>query len=285
MNDYRQVRVDMSPAGDDASDLMAAFLADIGFESFVPDEGGLTAYIPAELFDREALAEVCASFPMQTQISFSDVLVEGQDWNSEWEKNYFQPIVVGQRCVIHSTFHTDVPAAEYDIVIDPKMAFGTGHHATTSQVIEALLNLDLHERTLIDMGTGTAILAILASMLGAKQVSGIEIDGFAFENAKENVRLNNRSNIILINGDATALDALEPADIFVANINRNVITADIHRYAAKLLPGGTMLLSGFYVEDIPVVMAAAAPLGLEEVSHSERDRWTCLVLKKQAQQS
>ncbi len=270
----------MSPATEDATDLMAAFLADIGYESFVPDDKGLTAYVPENLFDPQGLSDVIADFPFDTSIKVSDQFVEGRDWNSEWEKNYFQPIVVGDRCVIHSSFHKDVPKAEYDIVIDPRMAFGTGHHATTSQVIETLLSLDLKGRSLIDMGTGTAILAILASMLGAEEVTGIEIDGFAYDNAIDNIALNNCPEVRLINGDASALDKLAAADVFVANINRNVITADIGRYAASLRPGGTMVLSGFYVEDIPVVLDAAAPYGLTEVRHTVRDRWTCLILTK-----
>lgn len=280
MNDYRQVRIDMRPASDDASDLMAAFLADIGYESFVPDEKGLTAFVPDKDFDSVALKEIIGDFPIDTEITYSDELVVGRDWNSEWEKNYFQPIVVGDRCVIHSSFHTDVPKAQYDIVIDPKMAFGTGHHATTSQVIEALLSLNLEGKSLIDMGTGTAILAILSSMLGAREVTGIEIDGFAYENALENVRLNNCSNIRLINCDASALDNINPADVFVANINRNVITADIDKYAARLVSGGVMVLSGFYLEDIPTVLLAAKPLGLAELRHTGRDRWACLLLTK-----
>lgn len=280
MNDYRQVRIDMRPASDDASDLMAAFLADIGYESFVPDEKGLTAFVPDKDFDSVALKEIIGDFPIDTEITYSDELVVGRDWNSEWEKNYFQPIVVGDRCVIHSSFHTDVPKAQYDIVIDPKMAFGTGHHATTSQVIEALLSLNLEGKSLIDMGTGTAILAILSSMLGAREVTGIEIDGFAYENALENARLNNCSNIRLINGDASALGDINPADVFVANINRNVITADIDKYAARLVSGGVMVLSGFYLEDIPKVLLAAKPFGLAELRHTDRDRWACLLLTK-----
>ena len=280
MNDYRQVRIDMRPASDDASDLMAAFLADIGYESFVPDEKGLTAFVPDKDFDSVALKEIIGDFPIDTEITYSDELVVGRDWNSEWEKNYFQPIVVGDRCVIHSSFHTDVPKVQYDIVIDPKMAFGTGHHATTSQVIEALLSLNVEGKSLIDMGTGTAILAILSSMLGARDVTGIEIDGFAYENALENARLNNCSNIRLINGDASALDNINPADVFVANINRNVITADIDRYAARLVSGGVMVLSGFYLEDIPKVLLAAKPFGLAELRHTGRDRWACLLLTK-----
>ena len=164
MNDYRKVRFDMTPCSEDATDLLAAFLADEGYESFVPDEEGLTAYVPASAWSKDAVNNVIRDFPMNTTIQVKDVLVKGRDWNAEWEKNYFQPIVVGDKCVIHSTFHHDIPKVKYDIVIDPKMAFGTGHHETTSLIIGELLDSDLQGKALLDMGCGTSILAILARM-------------------------------------------------------------------------------------------------------------------------
>lgn len=282
MNDYMKVRLALSPCSEDATDLCAALLADIGYESFEPDSGGLTAYVPAGDFSSERLDDVISDFPMPCAIAATSELVPGQDWNTEWEKHYFQPIVVGGECVIHSTFHTDVPTAEYDIVIDPKMAFGTGHHATTAQIIRCLLEIDLDDMEVIDMGTGTGILAILCAMRGARKVTGIEIDAFAYANALENISLNSHPEIRLINGDASALADVEPCNIFIANINRNIITADLPRYAGRLKAGGTMLLSGFYEDDIPVIMEAAAPLGLKEAGHTvEGDNWTCLQLKKE----
>ena len=217
---------------------------------------------------------------MPCSIAVDTEVVEGRDWNAEWEKNYFQPIVVAGECVIHSTFHADVPQARYDIVIDPKMAFGTGHHATTSQVIARLLDIDLSGATVIDMGTGTGILAILAAMRGAARVVGIEIDEFAHANAVENCRLNGHPEIDLILGDASALASAPMADVLVANINRNIITADLPAYASRLRPGGTMILSGFYEQDIPVIMAVAEPLGLTETLHTTQgDSWACLQLR------
>ena len=280
MNDYRELRLDLNPCSEDATDVLAAFLADIGYESFVPDAEGLTAYVKDELYDEEALVSALELFPFDAEISRRVSTVEGQDWNSEWEKNYFKPIVVGERCVIHSSFHTDVPSAEYDIVIDPKMAFGTGHHATTSQVISAILDIDESGLSVIDMGTGTGILAILCSMRGASRVNGIEIDPGAYENALENVSLNGQADRVTLHcGDASLLPTLPKADLFIANINRNIITADLPAYVAALNPGATMLLSGFYEADIPVIMEVAAPLGLSEVSHTVLNDWTCLKLK------
>ncbi len=182
---------------------------------------------------------------------------------------------------VHSSFHTDVPAAQYDIVIDPKMAFGTGHHSTTSQILSALLDADLEDRSVIDMGTGTGILAILAAMRGAKPVTAIELDGFAYENAVENVALNGHPEIRLIHGDASALEGVEAADYFIANINRNVILADLEAYARHLKSGGIMLLSGFYEgPDSDMIIDAAAPLGLAPVGLTSDNRWACLKLKK-----
>lgn len=281
MNDYREVRFDITPCSEDAGDLLAAFLGDIGYETFVPDATGLTAYVPEAMWSKDALDAIINDFPMEVSITAKDAFVEGRDWNSEWERNYFQPIIVGNKCVIHSTFHHDIPKAEYDIVIDPKMAFGTGHHATTSQVIEGILDTDLEGRSVIDMGTGTAILSILAAMRGAKTVTGIEIDEFAYANAIENVATNGVSDIVtLINGDASALADVAPADVFLANINRNVILNDFERYAERLKTGGTMILSGFYDDDIPMLENAATPLGLSITKVSTRDKWTALTLIK-----
>ena len=283
MNDYREVRFDMTPCSEDATDLLAAFLADEGYESFVPDEKGLTAYVPASAWSKDAVNNVIRDFPMDTTIHVKEVLVEGRDWNAEWEKNYFQPIVVGDECVIHSTFHHDIPKAKYDIIIDPKMAFGTGHHATTAQVIESILAIDMRGRTVIDMGTGTAILSILAAMRGAELVTAIEIDGFAYTNAIENVDINGVSDVVkLINGDASALAEVEPADIFLANINRNVILGDIEAYTSHLRNGGTMILSGFYEVDVPIIESAARALGLITEAIRSRDNWTALTLRKQS---
>lgn len=276
MNDYVEVRIDLDPCSEDMTDVLAAMLADAGFESFVPDAKGMLAYVRSELYD-ESMAQIPEQLPFDCNATWTPVTIEGRDWNHEWEKNYFQPIVVGDRCVIHSSFHTDIPTCDYDITVDPKMAFGTGHHATTFLMISRLLDMDLRNRSVIDMGTGTGILAILAAMRGASSVTGIEIDRFAYENAIDNCALNSHSDITLICGTADNLAEVPyEADLLLANINRNVITGDIDRYAAKFKEGGVMLLSGFYVEDIPVVQAAAGPCGLEMSDFTERDRWACL---------
>lgn len=280
MNDYNEVRFDIKPCNDDVTDLLAADLAEIDFESFVPDENGLTAYVKAELLSEPQIKDVISSFIIDVDITYSIKLVPGQDWNTEWEKNYFKPIVVNNQCCIHSSFHTDYPVVEYDIVIDPKMAFGTGHHATTSLVIEQLLSMDLNSKSLIDMGTGTGILSILAAMKGATKINAIEIDEGAYLNAVENVKLNNHPEINVINGDASSLSKIDPSDVFVANINRNIITGDLSAYVKAMHTGTIVLFSGFYEADIPVIMDVAFSLGLSKVSHTVKDNWTCLKLIK-----
>ena len=281
MNDYTEVRVDFSPCSEDLTDIAAALLADAGFETFVPDAAGLTAYIPASKYTPALRQTLDTPIFTDVDVTWNAKLIEGQDWNSEWEKHYFKPIVIEGRCVIHSSFHTDVPSAEFDIVIDPKMAFGTGHHSTTTLILQQLLQLPLEGKAVIDMGTGTSILAILARMRGASPVSGIEIDLPAWENAIDNCRLNGCEEITMLHGDASALSQIGyAADLLLANINRNVITADIPDYAKKLKPGATVLLSGFYVHDIPIVSEAAAKAGLETMGHTELNAWACVKLRK-----
>ena len=281
MNDYTEVRVDFSPCSEDLTDIAAALLADAGFETFVPDAAGLTAYIPASKYTPALRQTLDTPIFTDVDVTWNAKLIEGQDWNSEWEKHYFKPIVIEGRCVIHSSFHTDVPSAEFDIVIDPKMAFGTGHHSTTTLILQQLLQLPLEGKAVIDMGTGTGILAILARMRGASPVSGIEIDLPAWENAIDNCRLNGCEEITMLHGDASALSQIGyAADLLLANINRNVITADIPDYAKKLKPGATVLLSGFYVHDIPIVSEAAAKAGLETMGHTELNAWACVKFRK-----
>ncbi|MDE6484218.1 MAG: 50S ribosomal protein L11 methyltransferase [Duncaniella sp.] len=281
MNDYVEIRLDVEPCSEVATDVLAALLAEAECESFLPDDKGLTAYVQKDLFSPSSIEEVTETFPLDAKVTVTrTTVVEGRDWNEEWEKNYFKPIVIGDRCVIHSTFHHDIPSCEYDIVIDPKMAFGTGHHATTSLIIRRLLDDVKPGMEVIDMGTGTGILAILSSMKGAEHVTAIEIDGWAYENACENMPLNKVGNVTVINGDASALADCSKADLFIANINRNIITADLPRYVQAMKAGAEMLLSGFYESDIPEVMKVASPLGLVYDSHSvEKGDWTCLKLK------
>lgn len=286
MNDYRQVDFRLEPCDADMTDLLAAFLADAGFESFVAGETGMTAYIREEDFDSDVIDGIVADFPIESSVTWKSEMVEGRDWNSEWEKNYFQPIVVGDKVAIHSSFHKDVPKTDYDIVIDPKMAFGTGHHATTSLMIQFLLDADITGKEVIDMGTGSGILAILASMLGASHVTAIEIDEMAAVNARENVATNGAVyNVDVVLGDAEALKPCRQADVFLANINRNIIINDVNRYAKAIMDGGIAAFSGFYPEDVPLIAEAAAACGLDLVSTATNGEWCRATFIKSSRQS
>lgn len=280
MNDYYHIRFNMSPATETESDILSALLCEVGFESFVPDDAGVSAYIQTEQYDRNAVDEVLAQYPFNAKIDVVEEFIEGEDWNSEWEKNYFQPIVFEDRCVVHSSFHKDYPVAEYDIVIDPRMAFGTGHHETTSLMMERLLNADLEGKAVLDMGTGTGILAILAAMRGAGKVLGVEIDPPAYENALDNIQLNNVLQVEIRLGGAETVVEKEAFDFVLANINRNIIMADIDKYAGALKSGGRMFLSGFYVEDVPMLEEKAQEFSLKLESVKEKNRWANMALVK-----
>ncbi|MBQ8423625.1 MAG: 50S ribosomal protein L11 methyltransferase [Coprobacter sp.] len=255
------------------SDILAALLADAGYDSFVPDETGMTAYIPEHLFDESAVQQVIDTMPIAGVVSCSHQLIADKDWNEEWEKNYFKPIVIGDECVIHSTFHTDIPQAKYDILIDPKMAFGTGHHETTSLMLEWLLQHDFAGEDVLDMGCGTAILAILASMRGAHHITAIDIDSWATENAHENLKLNHIDNIDVLLGGAELLDSSRTFDTLLANINRNIHLDNMQAYASVMRHGATIYMSGFYTQDLPILQEAATRCGLQYSRHIEKNNW------------
>lgn len=277
MNDYTEVTFTVTPSDETATDILAALLAEEGYESFVPNETGMTAYVPKGDFDLKRLQDTIAGFPLADRcIAYATKEIEGQDWNAEWEKHYFQPIVIDNRCVIHSTFHTDVPKAKYDILIDPKMAFGTGHHQTTCHMLRALLDSRLEGKRVLDMGCGTALLGILARKHGAAAVTAIDIDEFAYENALENVRLNGTPEIDVRLGGCDALREGEWFDVVVANINRNILLADMGHYAAHMRPGSTIFISGFYTDDMEVLRAEAARHGLRYDRYAEDGRWAMM---------
>lgn len=279
MYDYIAVRVEAKPCDETITDLLAAFFADIEFETFEADETGLTAYVRKDKYNREAVEEIIKDFPMETKLSFTEEEIEGEDWNREWEQNYFQPINIDDQLVIRSSFHQKYPEIPIEIVIDPKMAFGTGHHATTAGMSRMLLEEPLREKSVIDMGTGTGILAILAKKLGAVETVGIDIDEFAIENAKENGELNGE-RIEWMVGDDKVLENLEPADIFLANINLNVITANIDKYMRKLKKNGKIFLSGFLNTDRDKIMEVTERLGLSLVKEKEENSWITMAFIK-----
>ena len=283
MNDYTRVRFTVTPNEEYATDVLAALLAEIGFESFVPEEEGISAYVPQAMYDAGAIEAVIASFPLEGfEIKHESEFIEGEDWNAEWEKNYFQPIVLGDQCVIHSTFHKDVPEARYDILIDPKMAFGTGYHQTTCHMLRAILACDMAGKSVLDMGCGTALLAILARKHGASDVVAIDIDEFAYENAKENVVLNGTDDIEVRLGGADAIKESDCFDFVIANINRNILLMDIKNYVRAMHPNSQLFISGFYTCDMDALKEEAARNGLEYIGYAEDNNWAMMrFVKKQ----
>ena len=282
MNDYTRVKFTVTPNEEVATDVLAALLADAGFESFVPEEDGMSAYVPQALHDADAIAAIVAGFPIEGfGITYESEFIEGEDWNAEWEKNYFQPIVLGEECVIHSTFHTDVPKARYDILIDPKMAFGTGYHQTTCHMLRAILASEMTGKSVLDMGCGTALLAILARKHGATDVVAIDIDEFAFENAKENVVLNDTPDIEVRLGGADAIKDSDSFDYVIANINRNILLMDMVNYVRCMHSGSQLFISGFYTDDMEVLKEEAARYGLHYLDYAEDSRWAMMRFVKE----
>ena len=276
---YFEVTFSVSPCNETATDILSALIAETGFESFVECEGGMQAYVQQSLFDEEALKSIIADFPVpDTEIKYNITEPEDKDWNEEWEKNFFQPIVIDNRCVIHSTFHKDYPKAEYDIVINPQMAFGTGHHETTSSILGELLDADLKGKSVLDMGCGTSILAILASMRGADPVTAIDIDDWCVNNSRDNIALNNINNITVELGDASLLEGRKPFDVIIANINRNILLNDMAAYTACMHKGSEIYMSGFYVQDIDAIRSKGESLGLKFVHYREKNNWAAVKL-------
>lgn len=261
------------------ADLLAAQLGEVSFESFMATPHGLDAFIQTKNLDLEKVRNLIIDFAYGAEITFSVENIEDKNWNEEWEKYFFNPIVIDNRCVIHSSFHRDYPKVQYDLTIDPKMAFGTGHHETTSLMVAEILDMDLAGKNVLDMGCGTSVLAILVSMRGATNVTAIDIDNWCVENSIDNIRLNDVSNIEVLQGDASLLPGRK-FDVILANINRNILLADMHIYADCLADGGNLYISGFYTEDIPVLEKEAEKNGLAKVNFKEKNNWAMVKMMK-----
>ena len=278
---YIEVKIHITPCSEVSTDLLSAFLGEIGFDSIVSFEEGLFAYIPSSLFDEDRMKRSFALVPVDCAIDYSVIEIPDRNWNEEWEKNYFTPIVIGNECVVHSSFHTDIPEVKYDILIDPKMSFGTGHHETTSTMMEMMLKTSFENKVVLDMGCGTAILSILASMRGAKSVTGVDIDEWAYENALEYIQLNHISNMDILLGGSEQI-AGKKYDIILANINRNVLLENMKIYSACMNENSELYMSGFYKEDIPVICEEANHCGLVLETYTEKNRWVGTKFVKKA---
>ena len=271
-NIYIEYNFTFSPK-EPISEILIAELGNVGFESFVETENGVTAYIQKTDWSAEILADVFVLNSDEFSIEYNLNEVPQTNWNAEWEKN-FEPIQVDDLVSIRAPFHKN-PNLKYDIVIEPKMSFGTGHHETTHMMVQHLLQLDLENKKVLDMGCGTGILAIFAEMKGAKPLDAIDIDNWCYENSIENVTRNNCENISVYEGDATLL-VDKKYDVIIANINRNILLMDMKVYTNCLEAGGILLLSGFYEQDIPVIDAEVIKYGLKLEKFIQRNNWVAL---------
>ncbi len=276
---YVKIDIQVVPCEEWFRDVLTAKLGEIGFESFMESEKGVEAFISEKDFDEVALNKVIADQPSNFKITWIKEIIEDKNWNEEWEKNYFQPLLIDKECVIRAPFHKKYPKAKYEIIIEPNMAFGTGNHETTSMMIEAVLSEDLIGKSVLDMGCGTGILGILASMKGAEKITAIDISEWAVSGTKENAAFNEIGNIAVKQGDATLLGN-ESYDLILANIQRNVLLEDMKTYSENLKKGGRIFLSGFYREDLKVIRDEAEKRGLHYQSHQVCKNWVVAIMQK-----
>lgn len=258
---------------DPAAEILIAELGLFGFESFVETEKGLLAYIPSEEHSEDVINDIQILKSDEFIVEYSVKTIEQTNWNEEWEKN-FTPINVDNKVYVRAPFH-DASTMDYEIVIEPKMSFGTGHHETTHMMIQHLLDLDLTHKSVLDMGCGTGILAIFAAMKNARPIDAIDIDEWCVENTNENIEKNNCEFISVFLGDAHLLKN-QKYDIIIANINRNILLQDLPAYKRCLNNNGILLLSGFYTEDEPLLQSKAKELGFEFLKKFERNNWLSL---------
>jgi len=271
-NIYIEYDFKVSPK-EPATEILIAELGNVGFESFVENENGVAAYIQKKDWNSTILNNIFILSSDEFQIEYNQKEIAQTNWNREWEKN-FNSIEVDGLVSIRAPFHEN-PKLKYDIVIEPKMSFGTGHHETTHLMVQHLLKLDLTDKKVLDMGCGTGILAIFSEMKGAKSIDAIDIDNWCYENSIENASRNKCTNISVFEGDASLL-INKKYDVIIANINRNILLNDIKIYTNCLNDSGVLLLSGFYQEDIPIIDAEVSKYDLKIDTIMERNNWVAI---------
>lgn len=273
---YIELQLTLAP---DFTDILTAELAELGFESFVETDEGLNAYIIEADFQPDAVAELVARYEPQTAIAYTVTSLEKRNWNAEWEANY-QPIEVVTATAsvrVRASFHEPDDRFTYDLLINPKMSFGTGHHETTYMMMQHQLTLDQRGKSVLDVGSGTGILAILAVKLGAASALAFDIEAWAVENAIENAALNACSLVRVFEGTIADVSTDDRFDVVLANINRNVLLADIPAYVTRMALGGQLLVSGFYEYDAPDIVQKAAESGLSVVMQLTRNQWASVL--------
>jgi ribosomal protein L11 methyltransferase len=272
---YSRLQVICDPS---FAELLMAEIAEAGFDTFLETEKGFEAYAEQNQYDKQKLQAIQEKYTPQTPVLFYQDRIEKKNWNEEWEKNY-EPIVVEDTVMVRAEFHQPEKHYPIDIIITPKMSFGTGHHQTTHLMLKTQLAIDHQNKTVMDAGTGTAVLAIMASKRGAKKVEAFDIDDWSVENGQENVLINACPNITIRKGKISNLVFDENVDLILANINKNILLEELHQYAAYLKPGGQLLVSGFYENDIPDLLNEANRYGLTQEMFDVCDSWACLLLR------
>ncbi|CAM1372883.1 Ribosomal protein L11 methyltransferase [Tenacibaculum litopenaei] len=275
-NIYIEYNFEVSPK-EPGTEILIAELGSVGFESFVEHEAGVLAYIQKDEWNGSILEDIFILSSDEFSVNFEKKEVAQTNWNAEWEKN-FPPIQVADKVSIRAPFHEN-PNLPFDIVIEPKMSFGTGHHETTHMMVQHLLELDLTGKKTLDMGCGTGILAIFAEMKGAEPIDAIDIDNWCYENSVENAARNACKSISVYEGDSSLLVGKQ-YDVIIANINRNILMKDMETYTSTLNENGVLLLSGFYREDIPIIDAEVTKYGLSLEKTIERNNWVALRYQK-----
>lgn len=265
---------------DSFKEILIAELNEKGYDSFAETEDGLTAYVDQELFDERVLQDLRLQYAEHFQFDYDFHPLENKNWNEEWEKN-FQPVVIKDRCIIRASFHIPEKKYEYDVVINPKMSFGTGHHETTSMMIQHMLEMNLRNKKVMDAGSGTGILAIMASKLGASSVTAFDIEQWAYDNSKENIEQNHCTNIYVSIGSIESVDLPKASfDVILANINKNVLLDEILVYSHFLKENGQLILSGFYEEDVEDIDAVAKKYFLSMALKNTKNKWASIVYEK-----
>jgi len=276
---YYELLFTTSPTEDYQQDLLINELAEIGFDTFEMIDSGFKAYIPLSTFNQHALDNVVAVYQEMFPFSYETNIIEQKNWNQVWESN-FEPIQIKDQAFVRATFHQPRPEFKYDIVIDPKMAFGTGHHETTSMMMDMMLENNFTGKKVLDMGCGTGILAILANKLGAADITAIDYDPICYESTIENAHLNNCNNITAICGSKEAVP-VEQFDIILANINRNILIDQMERYSEVLKPGGEIYFSGFYeTPDLDIISQEALKYALKYISHKKAKEWVAALFRR-----
>ncbi len=272
---FLEVDIEIDP---DFAEIIIAELAEIGFDSFLETDKGVLGYVEEGNFNDADFKQLMETYAARTSLIYSLKGIQKQNWNEEWEKN-FEPIEINDQIIVRSTFHQAQPKYKYEIIITPKMSFGTGHHETTAQVMDLQLSLDHQQKKVLDVGTGTGILAILAEKLGATYIRAFDIDEWSVENTIENTALNTCNCIEVAQGTIQD-EKINDYDIVLANINRNILIAEIGIYAKFLKPKGHLIISGFYEKDIEDITSEAALNNLKKMKSTSKKEWAAVVFTK-----